>query len=132
MGLFALDKIDRGEFVCEYVGEVITEKVSKERLASKYANYSKFYMLTLVGKEVIDATAKGGIARFMNHSCDPNCQTSKWLSVSLSLSLSFFSLCFCARDLRACVFRGERHTVKLLASRRLSLSLSLSAIFRVP
>lgn len=30
-------------------------------------------------KEIIDATVKGGMARFINHSCDPNCATEKWL-----------------------------------------------------
>jgi len=34
--------------------------------------------MTLKGGEYIDAGLKGGMARFMNHSCDPNCLTEPW------------------------------------------------------
>ena len=37
-----------------------------------------FYFLTLDGTECIDARTKGNLARYVNHSCDPNCQTQKW------------------------------------------------------
>lgn len=35
-------------------------------------------MMRLSSKEVIDPTYKGNMARFINHSCDPNCETRKW------------------------------------------------------
>ncbi|GMF25684.1 unnamed protein product [Phytophthora lilii] len=35
-------------------------------------------MMVLSGGEVIDATRMGGWARFINHSCDPNCGVEKW------------------------------------------------------
>ena len=35
-------------------------------------------MMVLSGGEVIDATRMGGWARFINHSCDPNCRVEKW------------------------------------------------------
>lgn len=35
-------------------------------------------MMKLGGNEVIDPTYKGNMARFINHSCDPNCETQKW------------------------------------------------------
>jgi SET domain-containing protein len=34
--------------------------------------------MTLNSNEVIDACHKGNIARFTNHSCEPNCETQKW------------------------------------------------------
>ena len=34
--------------------------------------------MRLNAKEIIDPTEKGNMARFINHSCDPNCRTEKW------------------------------------------------------
>lgn len=38
-----------------------------------------FYFMSLNKDEVIDATKRGGVARFINHSCDPNCLLQKWV-----------------------------------------------------
>ena len=42
-------------------------------------SYDHFYFMTLSSDEVIDATVRGSISRFINHSCDPNCETQKWV-----------------------------------------------------
>lgn len=42
-------------------------------------------------RQTIDATAKGNIARFVNHSCDPNAATEKW-NVDRELRIGFFSI----------------------------------------
>lgn len=36
------------------------------------------YLMRTSNNEVIDPTFKGNMARFMNHSCNPNCITQKW------------------------------------------------------
>jgi SET domain-containing protein len=46
---------------------------------------SNWYFLHHSGSDVIDGCAKGCIARFINHSCDPNCVIEKWF-VPLPLS----------------------------------------------
>merc|ERR1712018_1039959 len=37
-----------------------------------------YYYMTMDACRMIDAGPKGNIARFTNHSCDPNCETQKW------------------------------------------------------
>ena len=37
-----------------------------------------YYFLTIDSGLMIDAGPKGNLARFMNHSCQPNCETQKW------------------------------------------------------
>jgi len=68
-----------GDFVIEYVGEVIDVDEFQQRLRAKQdAQDESFYFLTLDTTRVIDAGPRGNLARFMNHSCQPNCQTQKW------------------------------------------------------
>lgn len=78
-GLIAGEKIKKGQFIVQYIGEVLSLK--SEEGIKRLNDYSKStctYMMTLGGSEVIDPTAKGNMARFINHSCDPSCETQKW------------------------------------------------------
>ncbi|XP_009891995.1 PREDICTED: histone-lysine N-methyltransferase, H3 lysine-36 and H4 lysine-20 specific [Charadrius vociferus] len=78
-GLQAKTDIRKGEFVNEYVGELIDEEECRARI--RYAqehDITNFYMLTLDKDRFIDAGPKGNYARFMNHCCQPNCETQKW------------------------------------------------------
>ncbi|XP_027864783.1 histone-lysine N-methyltransferase, H3 lysine-36 and H4 lysine-20 specific-like [Xiphophorus couchianus] len=78
-GLRAISDIKKGAFVSEYVGEVIDEEECRARIRHAQENdICNFYMLTLDKDRVIDAGPKGNQARFMNHSCQPNCETQKW------------------------------------------------------
>ncbi|XP_043560054.1 histone-lysine N-methyltransferase NSD2-like [Chiloscyllium plagiosum] len=82
-----------GQFVNEYVGEVIDEEECYARI--KYAqehDITNFYMLTLDKDRIIDAGPKGNYSRFMNHSCKPNCETQKW-TVNGDTRVGLFALC---------------------------------------
>ena len=67
-----------GTFLLEYVGEVLDYNEFLRR-SKQYAkgNNEHYYFMALNADEVIDATFKGNISRFINHSCDPNCETQK-------------------------------------------------------
>ncbi|TMX00894.1 hypothetical protein EJD97_025744 [Solanum chilense] len=75
-GLVALEPIDAEDFVIEYVGELIRRRVSdiREHYYEKIGIGSS-YLFRLDDDYVVDATKRGGIARFVNHSCEPNCYT---------------------------------------------------------
>nr|SZF06518.1 histone-lysine N-methyltransferase NSD2 isoform X1 [Psoroptes ovis] len=76
-GLKTLQDIKKDRFVIEYVGEIIDEKECRRRLETQ--TNKNVYFLTLDRYNIIDAGPKGNLARFMNHSCDPNCITQKWM-----------------------------------------------------
>ncbi|RWS12499.1 histone-lysine N-methyltransferase NSD2-like isoform X2 [Dinothrombium tinctorium] len=79
-GLKTIHDIKKHQFVIEYVGELIDEAECERRLNKMIAsNETNFYFLTIDKDTIIDAGPKGNLARFMNHSCTPNCETQKWV-----------------------------------------------------
>lgn len=70
--------IPRGTFLCEYVGEIITEEKFFDRMSNIYSKDEHHYTMKLTQNLVIDAYRMGSIARFANHSCAPNCEFQKW------------------------------------------------------
>lgn len=101
-GLQVLEDVPCGTFIIEYVGEVLDMKEHNAR-QQEYAkrNQKHFYFMTLNSNEVIDACVKGNLGRYINHSCNPNCQTEKW-TVNGEVCIGFFAL----RDL----IKGEEVT----------------------
>ena len=69
----------RDGFIYEYVGDVVSTPSFQKRMR-QYANegIKHFYFMMLQKDEFIDATKRGGIGRFANHSCAPNCYVAKW------------------------------------------------------
>ncbi|KDO46919.1 hypothetical protein CISIN_1g017646mg [Citrus sinensis] len=79
-GIVADEDIKRGEFVIEYVGEVIDDQTCEERLwKMKHLGETNFYLCEINRDMVIDATYKGNKSRYINHSCCPNTEMQKWI-----------------------------------------------------
>lgn len=70
-GLFAMEPIDANDMVIEYVGEVIRYRVADVR-EKRYeqVGIGSSYLFRIDDETVIDATKKGNLARFINHSCE--------------------------------------------------------------
>jgi [histone H3]-lysine4 N-trimethyltransferase SETD1 len=74
MGLFADQPFSKGEVIAEYVGEYIANPVSELREKYNEENRIQDYQFRLDESYVIDATTRGSWARYINHSCTPNCK----------------------------------------------------------
>ncbi|XP_022871648.1 histone-lysine N-methyltransferase ASHH1-like [Olea europaea var. sylvestris] len=79
-GLLADEIIKAGQFIIEYCGEIISLEEAKQRSQNYEAQGIKdAYIISQSASCLIDATKKGSLARFINHSCQPNCETRKWV-----------------------------------------------------
>ncbi|KNC47186.1 SET-domain-containing protein [Thecamonas trahens ATCC 50062] len=74
-GLFAEEDFPPGTMLIEYRGEVIRSTVSDVRERRYDSEGIGCYMFKIDDEHIVDATKKGNEARFVNHSCDPNCTT---------------------------------------------------------
>lgn len=91
-GLYAEANISAGDMIIEYVGEIIRQQVADMR-EKKYmmSGIGSSYLFRIDENTVIDATKKGGIARFINHSCTPNC-TAKIIKVEGTKRIVIYAL----------------------------------------
>uniref|UniRef100_A0A671MB98 [histone H3]-lysine(36) N-trimethyltransferase n=1 Tax=Sinocyclocheilus anshuiensis TaxID=1608454 RepID=A0A671MB98_9TELE len=90
-GLRAAKDLQPNTFVLEYCGEVLDHREFKARVKEYARNKNiHYYFMALKNNEIIDATLKGNCSRFMNHSCEPNCETQKW-TVNGQLRVGFFT-----------------------------------------
>ena len=90
-GLFTLVDIPQGQMIIEYAGEIIRHSLCDKRERYYDSRGIGCYMFRIDELEVIDATTKGNQARFINHSCDPNC-ISKVIAVLGRKHIVIFAL----------------------------------------
>jgi SET domain-containing protein len=73
-GAFATRRIRPGQRVAEYVGDRITPEEGDRRYQEDGMNRHHTFLFTLDEHTVIDGKRKGNDSRYINHSCDPNCE----------------------------------------------------------
>lgn len=77
-GVKAKQLIKKGSYILEYVGEVVSIHEYEQRMRTDYKDDIHYYCLHLNGQLVIDSHKAGNDSRYINHSCQPNCEVQKW------------------------------------------------------
>jgi SET domain-containing protein len=73
-GAFATRNIKKGTRLIEYLGQRITWRTADKRYDDEKMGRHHTFLFTVDDKTVIDAAVNGNDARFLNHSCDGNCE----------------------------------------------------------
>ena len=104
-GLRAAETLRRGQFVCEYAGELLSSAEAEERRRAyarvRRPNYYLMSVIEHVGTPrralttTIDPSMKGNVGRFLNHSCAPNLEVQLVRCGSIVPRVAFF----CVRDI---------------------------------
>jgi histone-lysine N-methyltransferase SETD2 len=82
-GLFVKENYKEGDLIIEYVGKVVRKHNKNNR---------NVYFMTLIEKLLwINSANVGGLAMFINHTCDPNCKLERW-EVSGLPRMCFFAI----------------------------------------
>jgi SET domain-containing protein len=74
-GVYAVAPIKKGARIIEYIGERISHAEADRRYERKGADDGHTFLFIASNRTVIDATDGGNDARYINHSCNPNCET---------------------------------------------------------
>jgi SET domain-containing protein len=75
-GVFAARRIRKGTTVVEYLGDRVTHAQADARYEDKDPNDNHTFLFTVDAKTVIDGGVNGNEARYINHGCDPNCEST--------------------------------------------------------
>jgi uncharacterized protein len=75
-GVFALRRIRKGTTIMEYLGERVSHEEADARYEHKEAHDNHTFLFTVDSRTVIDGGVGGNDARYINHGCDPNCESA--------------------------------------------------------
>lgn len=76
-GMFALQRIPRGETIIEYKGELIDWPEALRRHPHDPTQPNHTFYFSVGDTHVIDGNVDGNAARWINHSCEPNCEADE-------------------------------------------------------
>ena len=98
-GVFTKENIIKDSFICNYIGEIIQKDIAEKKINDNYSNKRENYIIkacedygSLSTVIYIDAEVKGNVARFFNHSCNPNIYLDIVRTDNFIPNLSFFAL----------------------------------------
>eukprot|EP00118_Oscarella_pearsei_P015637 m.141986 g.141986 ORF g.141986 m.141986 type:complete len:1830 (+) comp38354_c0_seq6:56-5545(+) len=89
-GLFCMRDVEAGEMIIEYTGTIIRSVLTDKREKYYESKGIGCYMFRIDNDDVVDATLSGNSARFINHSCEPNCY-SKILTIDGAKKIVIFA-----------------------------------------
>ena len=75
LGVFARQRIPKGMRIIEYLGERVSHAEADRRYEDKDSSDAHTFLFIVDERTVIDAGVGGNEARFINHACDPNCES---------------------------------------------------------
>ncbi|HWX70795.1 MAG TPA: SET domain-containing protein-lysine N-methyltransferase [Steroidobacteraceae bacterium] len=75
LGVFAARRIRKGTRIIEYLGERISHAQADRRYEDKDVGDAHTFLFIVDSRTVIDAGVDGNEARFVNHACEPNCES---------------------------------------------------------
>jgi SET domain len=100
-GLFTKSDIDKDNPVVEYMGEIVRQPIADKREKEyELSGEGSCYMFRLDLHRIVDATKIGSMARFMNHSCQPNAY-AKIINVDTDVGPEKKIVVFALRDISA-------------------------------
>ena len=75
-GVFAARRIRKGATIIEYLGDRVSHAQADARYKDKSPDDNHTFLFTVDAKTVIDGGVGGNDARYINHGCDPNCESA--------------------------------------------------------
>ena len=74
-GVFATCRIAKGTRIIEYLGERVSHAEADRRYSHKQPSDNHTFLFVVDARTVIDAGVDGNEARYVNHACEPNCES---------------------------------------------------------